>query len=241
MPDAQAIRVERLEQEIAGFDRAVVTARDASERAEAQQRGDQLRRELALARAGKLTTKMAPTKAFLRDRERWHRSLRAKLAYERKKKAMQTKAEKIAELRAELERQQGGLVEMREKITAQELELEKRQRRYAEAATGTRERIAELEEQIRKEESEGFRAEFFALAADLDKHGESPQRLARWLWLCGVLRSAGLMTVSHWRVRLTLDQLRASNPKNQPLPLALRSWSAIARNWVRQPQQENAA
>jgi hypothetical protein len=108
---------------------------------------------------------------------------------------------------------------------------------------------ADLERERRKvdvsvfnEQAAQFRAEWFALATDLDSHGESPQRLARWLWLCGALRSAGLLTASHWRCRLTLDQLRGLDKKNAPLPLSLRSWSAIAKAWVKAPaQQEQAA
>jgi len=89
-----------------------------------------------------------------------------------------------------------------------------------------------LQAKINEEESQAHVNEFFKVAAELDKEGESPDRLARWKNLHCQLRTARRLGQSFAMCDSVTERLR-SLPGTKPLPAELRTWAAVAKNWVR--------
>jgi hypothetical protein len=92
--------------------------------------------------------------------------------------------------------------------------------------------MQKLQAKINEEESAAYVAEFHKLAAELDKEGESPERLARWKHLHCQLRTSKRLGQSFALCDNTTSRLRGL-PGYMPLPAELRTWAAVAKNWVR--------
>jgi hypothetical protein len=151
-----------------------------------------------------------------------------------------SKKDRMAELRAEIAANEQALVDMRANIERQRAELEKRERNVAANSARTLALIADLQREIEQEQAELDAKELLALAETMDKDGQNPATLGRYLHLVASLRTHRIVTASHQRVTWTVDRL-LGNEKVPPLPFSMRSWSACAKIWVRPPQQEKAA
>jgi predicted RNase H-like nuclease (RuvC/YqgF family) len=117
--------------------------------------------------------------------------------------------DEIRSLRDELREMQEGLNALEQKEAHTTAELEKKRARFAEYKRNTQERLRELERQLRDEEGEEAAGKFIALAGELDRDGESPERIRQWFYLASTLRTAPRLGASHQLVTLTTDRLRA--------------------------------
>jgi len=90
-----------------------------------------------------------------------------------------------------------------------------------------------LQAKIVEEESAAYIAEFFKLARELDDEGESPDRLARWKNLHCQLRTARRIGQSYTMCDNVTERLR-SLPGTKPMPFDMRTWSAVAKMWVKE-------
>jgi hypothetical protein len=148
---------------------------------------------------------------------------------------MNTRA-KIEALRHEASKLTTDLVLEEKRISELQRQLTDKLSRAAKRKMEITNEIQALQEQIRKQEAEQHVVAFLKVAADLDKHGESPERIAEWNHLAAQLRTDGKLGQSHYSVALTTGRLRGLERGYGPLPAALRTWSATARNWVKQPE-----
>jgi hypothetical protein len=109
-------------------------------------------------------------------------------------------------------------------------------------ATGTAKldaEIATLQKQIIAEQADLDSAELLKIGEQMDRDGANPAATARFEFLIKSLRGKRLHT-SHESVQLSLRRL-ACEAGTTPLPFELRSYSALARLWVKPAQQEIAA
>jgi hypothetical protein len=141
--------------------------------------------------------------------------------------------EHIEALRREASTLNSDLVAEEQRISRLQKELTDKLSRAAQRRLEISNEIAELEQKISAYESEEHVAELFRYAALLDKEGEVPSLLERFLYLCAQLRTDRRLGQSHYSVRLTIDRLRGIEKGYGPLPPELRTWTGLARSWVK--------
>jgi hypothetical protein len=93
--------------------------------------------------------------------------------------------------------------------------------------------VVKLQAEIAREEGQRYAAEFFRLAKELDAEGESPDRLAQWKNLHCQLRTARLIGQSFAMCDSVTERLR-SLPGTKPMPADMRTWSSVAKMWVKE-------
>jgi hypothetical protein len=144
-----------------------------------------------------------------------------------------TTRKKIEALKNEASKLNTDLVLEEKRIAELQAQLTAKLSRAAARKVEITNEIQELQGEIRKQEAEQHVVAFLKLAEQLDKHGESPERISDWMHLAAQLRTDGKLGQSHYSVSLTTDRLRGIEKGYGSLPVALRTWTATARNWVR--------
>ena len=141
--------------------------------------------------------------------------------------------ERIAQLRHKRTALAAEVSEAQKKIALARIDLEDQCRALQTQIQEYDGEMQRLQAKINEEESAAYVSEFFKVAAEIDKDGESPARLAQWRNLHCQLRTARLIGQSFAMCDQVTERLR-SLPGTRPMPADMRTWSSVAKMWVKE-------